>query len=293
MSNRLRVLCALPLCLALAVACQGQDGGKPAAPSQSAAPAQPAAPAPSEPALSAPVQTAPAAPAPAKSLQSDKDKRSYALGLEMGGNIRQQKIDMDLGLMIQGLQDAYGGGQTLLSEDEKRETLAAFQRELMEKRGEEMRQMAENNQKAGETFLNENKTKEGVVTTASGLQYKVQQEGSGAKPGPEDVVTVHYAGRLLDGTEFDSSYKRGQPATFPVGGVIPGWTEALQLMSPGAKYQVWIPSSLAYGPRGVGPIPPNALLVFDIELISIQPKDQPEQGAGQPAQAPSSADQPK
>lgn len=279
MTNRLRALFALPLCLALAVACQGQDGGgKTAAPSQ---PAAPAAPTQSAPAQTAPLAQ-PAAPAPAKSLSGDKDKRSYALGLEMGGNIRQQKIDMDLDLMIQGLRDAYGGGQTLLTEDEKRETLAAFQRELMEKRGEEMRQMAENNQKAGQAFLDENKTKEGVVATASGLQYKVVQEGAGAKPGPEDMVTVHYAGKLLDGTEFDSSYKRGEPATFPVGGVIPGWTEALQLMSPGAKFQVWIPSALAYGPRGVGPIPPNALLHFEIELVSVQPKAQPAQTPDQP-----------
>ena len=170
------------------------------------------------------------------------------------------------------MKDALSGNKPLLSEKGMDDTIAAFEKEIKAKQEARMKQAAEKNKKEGETYLTENKKKEGIIALPSGLQYKVIKKGSGKKPKPSDTVTTHYKGTLIDGTEFDSSYKRGQPVSFQVGGVIAGWTEALQLMEEGAKWQLFIPSQLAYGERGAGPIGPNATLIFEVELISIQEK---------------------
>jgi FKBP-type peptidyl-prolyl cis-trans isomerase len=206
-------------------------------------------------------------------LKNQKDKLSYSIGMEMGKNLKMQSIDIDADILAKGIQDAFSGGKALLTDQEVRETMATFQKELMAKQEELLKKLGEKNKGEGEAFLAENKKKEGVKTLESGLQYKVIKAGNGKKPTLSDTVTTHYRGTLIDGTEFDSSYRRGQPATFPVRGVIPGWTEALQLMEVGAKWQLFIPPNLAYGERGAGRnIGPNATLIFEIELISIEEK---------------------
>jgi FKBP-type peptidyl-prolyl cis-trans isomerase FklB len=203
-------------------------------------------------------------------LKNQKDKISYIIGMDIGTNLKKQSIDIDSNILAKGVKDALAGTKPLLTEQEIQETMMAFQKEMMAKQEE----IGKKNKKEGEAFLAENKKKEGVKTLPSGLQYKVIKAGTGKKPKLSDTVTAHYRGTLIDGTEFDSSYKRGQPATFPVsGGMIPGWTEALQLMEEGAKWQLFIPSNLAYGERGAGGvIGPNATLIFEVELISIQEK---------------------
>ncbi len=205
-------------------------------------------------------------------LKSQKDKNSYAIGSDMGSSLKKNDIDVDARVLSQGLTDALSGSKPLMSEQEIRETLMNLQKDLQAKQQERMKAAAEKNKKEGEEFLAENKKKDGVVTLASGLQYKILKPGTGKSPKATDTVTVNYRGTLIDGTEFDSSYKRGQPATFPVKGVIAGWTEALQLMKEGAKWQLFIPSNLAYGERGAGGvIGPNATLIFEVELLSIAP----------------------
>jgi FKBP-type peptidyl-prolyl cis-trans isomerase FklB len=197
-------------------------------------------------------------------LKNQKEKVSYIIGMDIGGNLKKQSIDIDPNILAKGIQDALGGAKSLLTDQEMQETMVAFQKELMEK-----------HKKQGEDFLAENKKKEGVKTLPSGLQYKVIKAGTGKKPKLDDTVTANYRGTLIDGMEFDSSYKRGQPGTFRVSGVIPGWTEALQLMEEGAKWQLFVPSNLAYGQRGAGKvIGPNTALIFEIELVSIQEKGQ-------------------
>jgi FKBP-type peptidyl-prolyl cis-trans isomerase FklB len=169
------------------------------------------------------------------------------------------------------------GGKPLLTEQEIKDVITALQKDLQAKQQEKMRVLAEKNKKEGESFLAENKKKDGVITLASGLQYKIIKNGGGKMPKATDSVTVNYRGTLIDGTEFDSSIKRGQPATFQVSGVIPGWTEALQLMREGSKWQLFIPSNLAYGERGAGgSIGPNAVLIFEVELISINKPEKPQ-----------------
>jgi FKBP-type peptidyl-prolyl cis-trans isomerase FklB len=211
----------------------------------------------------------------ASSLTTQKDKISYAIGMNIGTNLHKQSVDVDPKVLQQGLQDAMAGGKTLLSEDEARATLTEFQNDMRKKQQEKMQQAGETNKKEGDAFLAANKAKQGVVTLPSGLEYKILTAGTGPKPTASDSVVCNYRGTLIDGKEFDSSYKRGQPATFPVGGVIKGWTEALQLMPVGSKWQLFVPSELAYGERGSGPdIGPNATLVFEVELLSIQSKDQ-------------------
>lgn len=203
-------------------------------------------------------------------LKGDDDKQSYALGLEIGNNLRRQPMDLNPEIVAQGLQDALAGGETLMTEQEASDTMAALRKEMAEKQITQMKEKSEKNKAEGEAFLEENRKKEGVVTLPSGLQYKVIQEGTGKTPLATDTVTVHYKGTLIDGTEFDSSHRRGQPASFPVTGVIRGWTEALQLMKEGARWQLFIPSELAYGERGAGrDIGPHATLIFEVELISI------------------------
>jgi FKBP-type peptidyl-prolyl cis-trans isomerase FklB len=206
-------------------------------------------------------------------LKNQKDKVSYSIGMAMGKDFKKQLIDIDPDILAKGIKDALSGGKALLTDQEINETMTAFQKELMAKQEELLKKVGEKNKAEGEAFLAENKKKEGVKTLASGLQYKVIKAGNGKKPTPSDTVTTHYRGTLIDGTEFDSSYRRGQPATFPVKGVISGWTEALQLMELGTKWQLFIPPNLAYGERGAGRnIGPNATLIFEIELISIEEK---------------------
>ncbi len=205
-------------------------------------------------------------------LKSQKEKVSYIIGMNIGSNFKRQLIDIDPGILMKGIQEALAGAKPLLTEQEIQETMVAFQKELMEKY-----------KKQGEDFLAENKKKEGIKTLPDGLQYKVIKAGTGKKPKADDTVTVNYRGTLIDGTEFDSSYKRGQPATFPVSGVIPGWTEALQLMQEGSKWELFIPSNLAYGERGrPGIIGPNAALIFEVELVSIRPKTQENKPENKP-----------
>jgi len=209
--------------------------------------------------------------ADAQELKTDREKLSYSIGMDIGVNLKKQSVEVDPDLLAKGFKDSYGGGKILLTEDEARQAIATFQETLMAKEAEAMRKLAEKNKADGEKFLAGNAKKEGVKTLPSGLQYKEIAPGKGKSPNPADMVTTHYRGTLIDGTEFDSSYKRSQPATFPVSGVIPGWTEALQLMKEGAKWQLFVPPGLAYGERGAGrEIGPNATLIFEVELISVK-----------------------
>jgi FKBP-type peptidyl-prolyl cis-trans isomerase FklB len=204
-------------------------------------------------------------------LKGQKERLSYSLGFYFGSNLKRDEIDIDMDILLKGIKDSLSGNKTLMTEQEMRETLTSFQKEVQAKQADRRRAEGEKNRKEGEAFLEENKKKEGVKTLPSGLQYRVITEGTGKTPTENDTVIVHYRGTLLDGTEFDSSYRRGEPATFRVKGVIPGWSEALQLMKEGAKWQLFIPSRLAYGERGAGrTIGPNAVLIFDVELISVK-----------------------
>ncbi|MGH9712514.1 MAG: FKBP-type peptidyl-prolyl cis-trans isomerase [Candidatus Acidiferrales bacterium] len=199
-------------------------------------------------------------------LTTQKDKTSYAIGMNFGESLHKQSVEVDPNILMRGMKDALAGGKTLLTEEEARALIAELQGELRKKMEEKMA-------KEGEAFLAANKTKEGVVTLPSGLQYKILKAGTGEKPTTSDSVVCNYRGTLINGKEFDSSYKRGQPATFPVSGVIKGWTEALQLMPVGSKWELFVPADLAYGARGAGgDIGPNSTLIFEVELISIPPK---------------------
>ena len=208
---------------------------------------------------------------PAVTLSNQQDKLSYSFGQNIGNSLKQQQIELNLDLLMKGIQDAVAGKESLLTTEEMRNVLKEYQEERIAKLAAERKKLAETNLQEGEAFLTANKAKEGVITLPSGLQYKVITQGSGKTPKATDQVTTHYRGTLIDGTEFDSSYKRGKPATFAVNQVIAGWTEALQLMKEGDKWQLFIPAKLGYGERGVpgGKIGPNATLIFDIELISV------------------------
>lgn len=209
--------------------------------------------------------------ADATSLTTDKDKLSYSIGADLGKNFKAQGIDVSPEALAKGMQDGMSGSQLLLTEDQMKEVLNKFQKDLMAKRNSEFSKKSEENKVKGEAFLKENKSKSGVVALPSGLQYKIIDTGTGAKPGAADTVTVEYTGHLIDGTVFDSTDKTGKPATFQVSQVIPGWTEALQLMPAGSTWEVYVPSNLAYGPRSVGgPIGPNETLIFKIHLISVK-----------------------
>jgi FKBP-type peptidyl-prolyl cis-trans isomerase FklB len=213
-----------------------------------------------------------AAKGPSAALQTKKDRASYALGMNFGSGLKAQSEELDPKLVLQGMKDALAG-KALLTQDEERAALAELQADMQKQMEAKMQQLGDANKKEGEAFLAANKTKEGVVTLPSGLQYKILKEGTGPKPAATDTVVCNYRGTLVNGKEFDSSYRRGQPATFPVSGVIRGWTEALQLMPVGSKWELFLPSELAYGARGAGPdIGPNATLIFDVELLSIQGK---------------------
>ncbi|ADG24126.1 TPA: macrophage infectivity potentiator Mip [Legionella pneumophila] len=207
----------------------------------------------------------------ATSLATDKDKLSYSIGADLGKNFKNQGIDVNPEAMAKGMQDAMSGAQLALTEQQMKDVLNKFQKDLMAKRTAEFNKKADENKVKGEAFLTENKNKPGVVVLPSGLQYKVINSGNGVKPGKSDTVTVEYTGRLIDGTVFDSTEKTGKPATFQVSQVIPGWTEALQLMPAGSTWEIYVPSGLAYGPRSVGgPIGPNETLIFKIHLISVK-----------------------
>jgi FKBP-type peptidyl-prolyl cis-trans isomerase FklB len=219
-------------------------------------------------------------------LTTEKDKQSYAIGLNVGKSLHRDDIEVDPKIVLQGLQDAMAGGAVLLTDDQIKTVMTDLQNQVRQKQEEKRQALAETNKKDGAAFLAANATKPGVVTLPSGLQYKVLTAGTGAKPTATDSVVCNYRGTLLDNTEFDSSYKRGQPATFPVSGVIKGWTEALQLMPVGSKWQLFIPADLAYGERAQGPIGPNATLVFELEVLSIQPKAQPAATPGAATQPP-------
>ena len=216
-------------------------------------------------------------------LKDQKDKVSYSIGMQIGFNLSRQKVDVNPDLLVAGIKDAIADKPQLTPEQVK-EVMTTFEKDMQQKQKE----AGEKNKAEGEKFLAENKKKEGVKTTASGLEYKVLKEGNGPQPKATDTVTVNYRGTLINGTEFDSSYKRGQPATFPVNGVIKGWTEALQLMKVGSKYQLFIPSNLAYGERSVSPeIGANSTLIFEVELLDAKPAPTPAPAA--PAKAPSPA----
>jgi len=202
-------------------------------------------------------------------LTSQRDKVSYTIGVYSGNNLKQQSVDIDPDIMAKGIKDSLSGGKTLLTDQEMREVMSAFQKDMAIKQTEKRNALAEKNKKEGEAFLAENKKKEGVKILPSGLQYKVIQEGTGKNPKATDGVVAHYHGTRIDGTVFDSSYQRDEPATFKLDKVIKGWTEALLMMKEGAKWQIFIPSNLAYGENGAGPIEPNATLIFDVELIKI------------------------
>lgn len=199
------------------------------------------------------------------------DKISYALGLSMGNNFRSSGInEINVADFADGVAAVFGKGEQKMSYQEAKTVIHDFFAEMEKRQQEQVAELAKANAKAGESFLAENGKRPEVVTTASGLQYEVLEEGKGARPTASDKVKVHYTGRLLDGTVFDSSVERGEPATFGVTQVIPGWVESLQLMNEGSKWRLYIPSKLAYGPNGAGPtIGPNATLIFDVELLEV------------------------
>ncbi len=247
----------------------------PAAPSSETAPASGTttkAPATKKPATATKSGAAPLA------LKTPKEKFSYALGMNTGKRmaegLKKQAVPYDPALLTRGMKDGLAGGKTLLTDAEAQTVLTDVQKEMRDKQQAKMQAEGATNKKDGEAFLAANKGKEGIVALPSGLQYKILKAGTGPKPTASDSVVCNYRGTLINGTEFDSSYKRGQPATFPVGGVIKGWTEALQLMPLGSKWQLFVPSDLAYGERGAGgDIGPDATLVFEVELLSIEDKD--------------------
>ena len=207
-------------------------------------------------------------------LKSDNDKIAYMIGHQIGTNFKRDGIDVDMNIMLAAMKDAMAGTKSQLNPEETQKLMMDFQKSLQAKAETKAKAEGEKNSTAGKAFLAENAKKSGVKATPSGLQYKVITEGKGEAPKAADTVSVNYKGTLLDGTEFDSSYKRNKPATFAVGGVIKGWTEALQMMKPGSKYELWIPSDLAYGERGAGEqIGPNSTLHFEVELLTIEKKD--------------------
>jgi len=249
-------------------------GNAPAQQTPAATTAQPAQPTPPAKAA-APAKSATAAKkAPAKAatpftLKTQKEKASYAVGMSYGTMLHQRAVPVDAAIVARGLRDAMAGGKLLLTDDEAKAVLKQLQTEVVAKQQSQAHDAGAPARKAGEAFLADNKSKEGVVALPSGLQYKILTAGNGPKPTTSDTVTCNYRGTLLNGKEFDSSAKHGQPLSFPVGGVIAGWTEALQLMPVGSKWQLFIPADLAYGDRGNGDIGPGETLIFEVELLSI------------------------
>jgi FKBP-type peptidyl-prolyl cis-trans isomerase FkpA len=247
----------LPAALLVTMAAvAGAQSGKPAAPAQ-----KPAA--------------QPAAPAQPESSMSLEERASYVIGYNLGRTLKQNDVKANTDLIIKGLNAGLTGEKGMLTDAEMQSTMQAFQQQVVTQQQAKAKVVGEKNKTEGEAFLAKNKTRAGVKTTASGLQYEVEKEGTGANPKPTDTVTVNYKGTLMDGTVFDSSYDRGQPATFVLNQVIPGWTEGVQLMKPGAKYKFYIPASLAYGEQAPPQIGPNAPLIFEVELLSIGKPEEP------------------
>ncbi len=236
------------------------------------APAAPPAKAPAAaPAQSTSGQSSAQAPSLAPGFKTQKEKVSYAIGMEMGKGVKTQGIDVDPAIMTQGLKDGLSGAKPQMSEDELRQVITSLQQEIRQKQMQAQEAAAAENKTKGEAFLAENAKKGGVVALPDGLQYKIMTPGQGKKPQESDTVLCNYKGTFLDGTEFDSSAKAGKPVPFEVKNVIPGFREILQLMPVGSKWQVFIPSNLAYGERGAGGvIGPNATLIFEVEVVSIQ-----------------------
>lgn len=257
-----------------------QNPAAPATPAQPSAATQGTTPAQTTKPATTKKPAATAKTATPLTLKTQREKASYALGMNIGSGFKRQEIPVDPALVARGLRDAMNGAKPLLSEDEAKAALTQLKTEVNTKMQAQQQAMqakaheeAAGNKKLGDAFLSANKTKEGVVTLPSGLQYKILTAGTGPKPTASDTVTCNYKGTLIDGTEFDSSYKRGEPTSFPVGGVIKGWTEALQLMPVGSKWQLFIPADLAYGDRGAGAdIGPGSTLIFEVELLSIADK---------------------
>ncbi|AKS42318.1 FKBP-type peptidyl-prolyl cis-trans isomerase [Wenzhouxiangella marina] len=220
------------------------------------------------------VATVATAPVLAQELESDMDRLSYTVGMDIGNSLSDQGLELNLDLLVEALRATYNGEETRLTPEEALAERDAFMQRRQQELADQRAQDAARNLEEGQAFLAQNREREGVMETESGLQYRVIEEGEGASPAATDTVTVHYRGSLLNGTEFDSSYNRGQPATFALNQVIPGWTEGVQLMSEGAKYEFFIPSDLAYGEQGrPGPIGPNSTLIFEVELISVDSGD--------------------
>ncbi len=246
------------------------------------------------PAKKAPTTTTKKAPATAAktatgatkarpALTTDKAKASYALGENLGLSMKRQDVDIDPDLVALGLKDVLAGRKPAMTDEEAKAALMQLQAKVRENMEAKIKAMGAANKQAGDAFLAANKSKEGVVTLPSGLEYKILKEGTGPKPTATDTVECNYRGTTIDGKEFDSSYKRGEPASFPVSGVIKGWTEALQLMPVGSKWQLFVPSNLAYGERGAGgDIPPNSTLIFEVELLSIKQPTAKQPEAKQP-----------
>jgi FKBP-type peptidyl-prolyl cis-trans isomerase FklB len=278
--------------LALGLACA--DAALAQTPAASA-PQAPAASTPAKPASGAQTSTkstqAPGAKRPAASaaapLQTAKQKASYAIGQNIGNGLKKDEVDVDSASLARGIRDAMAGNKSLLTDEEAKAALTALATEVRAKQQAKIEQLSAANKKEGDEFLAANKTKEGIVALPSGLQYQVEKAGNGPKPVIGDKVVCNYSGTLLEGKEFDSSYKRGQPVTLQVGEVIKGWNEALQLMPVGSKWKLFIPPDLAYGDRGAGQeIGPNSTLIFEVELLSIAPKPEPKPDAAKPEAKP-------
>ncbi|HEX5124320.1 MAG TPA: FKBP-type peptidyl-prolyl cis-trans isomerase, partial [Rhodanobacteraceae bacterium] len=239
-----------------------------------------------EPAKKPAAMTAPAAAGAAKDAKPvaiDRNKISTMVGMDIGRGLAQIKDDIDIKVVEQALEQTLKGEKTSLTQEEALQVRQAYMQQMQAKRVAEQKEAAEKNKGEGAAFLAKNKAKSGVKTTASGLQYEVEKEGTGPKPKATDTVKVNYLGTKIDGTKFDSSYDRGQPATFPLNGVIKGWSEGLQLMPVGSKYKFYVPADLAYGENAPGPIGPNATLIFEVELLGIE---DPSKAAAKPAAAP-------
>jgi FKBP-type peptidyl-prolyl cis-trans isomerase FklB len=260
---------------------QTSTQSQPSQPTTTPAPAKPATAAASKTGTTSKTGTAakPATGAAPLVLKTAKQKRSYAIGADIGkkvgGQLKSQSVDLDPAMVARGMRDALSGAKPAMTDEEVRATLTELRTQLQQKQAAVTKDASEKNKQEGDAFLATNKSKEGVTTLPSGLQYKILTAGEGKKPAASDTVVCNYRGTLIDGTEFDSSAKHGGPATFPVSGVIKGWTEALQLMPVGSKWQLFIPADLAYGDRGAGGnIGPGATLIFEVELVSIQEKAQ-------------------
>lgn len=202
-------------------------------------------------------------------VETDDQKAAYSIGYNFGEQIAANTDELGLDVIIAGLRDGFNGSEGKISKDERLTAIKAFSKRRQEAMQGQRQEMESKNKAAGEAFLNENKAKDGVVSLESGLQYEVLTKGEGDQPGATDVVKVHYTGTLIDGTVFDSSVERGEPVEFPLNRVIPGWTEGLQLMKEGAKWKLYVPAELAYGPRGSGAIEPHSTLIFEVELLEV------------------------